>query len=144
MISTVLAFIGQADEGRVPALPVASKTRDESEAKTIRAEGNDRFREHMSGYLIKLAESLAKAESALAEQDFKTIREIVHKWIGPSASLGIPELSDEGGLLQDAARTEQSQLVRKQLGQTREYATRLEIVYANGDALKAPLASPGT
>jgi CheY-like chemotaxis protein len=144
MIKTVLQFV-PVPESNATAVPSSSAgnsqsavTRPLSNAK-IRAQGNDRFRQHMSGYLEKLAESLARAEDALAEQDFKTVREIVHKWIGPSATLGIPELSDEGGLLQDAARNEQEQLVRRQLGHTREYATRLEIVYANGESLTAPL-----
>lgn len=128
MIATVLSLVG-------PLEPSAH-----SASAKIRAEGNDRLRQHMSGYLSKLAESLARAEAALAERDFKTVREIVHKWIGPSASLGIPELSDEGGLLQDAARFERAQLCRKQLRHTREYAARLEIVYSNGDALTPPLS----
>jgi CheY-like chemotaxis protein len=131
MISTVLSFIQPAEP--TPVAPAAK----------IRAEGNERFRSHMAGYLLKLAESLQQAETALAEGDFKTVREIAHKWIGPSASLGIPELSDEGGLLQDAARCEQEPNVRRKLGQTREYAHRLQIIYPNGDSLTPPLTEFG-
>jgi two-component system, sensor histidine kinase and response regulator len=103
----------------------------------IWALGQEQFRDHTGDYLARLAESLTQAEMALKAHDFNTVKDISHKWIGPGVGLGLPEISDEGGLLQDAARLSNEPAVEAQLARIRDYTNRLQVVFKNGATVRA-------
>jgi CheY-like chemotaxis protein len=126
VIDTVLTHL------KIP-LKESGGERGPGEAQTsslpIRALGQEQFRDHTGDYLARLAESLTQAEAALKLHDFKTVKEISHKWIGPGVALGLPEISDEGGLLQNAAGLSNEPVVEAQLARIRDYTKRLQVVF---------------
>jgi two-component system sensor histidine kinase/response regulator len=134
VIETVLSYLNMpvkaTGEGRIP--PEAAGTK-----LPIRAVGQEPFRDHTGDYLTRLAESLTQAETALKARDFNTVKEISHKWIGPGVSLGLPEISDEGGLLQNAARSSDESAVEAHLARIRDYTTRLQVVFESGAPIRA-------
>jgi hypothetical protein len=73
----------------------------------------------------------------LKARDFNTVKEISHKWIGPGVGLGLPEISDEGGLLQNAARSSDEPAVEAHLARIRDYTTRLQVVFESGAPIRA-------
>lgn len=133
VIDTVLSYLKMplkaAGEERMPGAPAPSLP--------IRALGQEQFRDHTGDYLTRLAESLTQAEAAFKVHDFNTVKEISHKWIGPGVGLGLPEISDEGGLLQNAARSSDEPAVGAHLARIRDYTQRLQVVFESGATVRA-------
>ena len=134
VIDTVLSYLNAAASSSTGSERETNPSRPS--ALPIVALGQEQFRDHTGDYLTRLAESLTRAEAALKEHDFSAVKEISHKWIGPGVGLGLPEISDEGGLLQNAARTSNELLVQAQLSRIRDYTTRLQVVFEDGATVR--------
>ena len=134
VIDTVLSHLRMplmaAGEERLP-------NADQASSLPIWALGQEQLRGHTGDYLTRLAESLTLAEAAFKAHDFNTVKEISHKWIGAGSGLGLPEISDEGGLLQNAARLSDEPTMGAQLARIRDYIERLEVVFENGAPVRA-------
>lgn len=61
------------------------------------------------GYVARRREELAEWRSALAERDFGKLRRLAHNMKGTGRSFGLPDLSDLGGRLEQAALAEKDE-----------------------------------
>jgi HPt (histidine-containing phosphotransfer) domain-containing protein len=66
-------------------------------------------------YLERRGEELRQMEEALADSNFKLIRELAHRMKGNGTTFGFPEITALGGDLEACAESGSSSAIRSQL-----------------------------
>ena len=80
-----------------------------------------RIRALVPAYLDQRGQDLRTLRSALANSDFKTIRDLGHKMSGSGGGYGLPRISEIGAALESAAGLRDAPAVRAQVEALSEY-----------------------
>ena len=87
------------------------------------------LRDLVPGYLAHRLQDIAKIEIALPRGDYEAIRSVGHGMKGSGGGYGFAEISEIGAALEDAARSNQQEDIRRQVEKLKAYLNRLEVIY---------------
>jgi PAS domain S-box-containing protein len=98
-------------------------------AAAIRIQGNPDLRDLMPRFLDSRRRDLDAMREALKHSNLDAIRVLGHNMKGSGGGYGLPEITVIGASLESAARRQDDDDVRKQLGVLSEYLAHVEVVY---------------
>jgi CheY-like chemotaxis protein len=100
-----------------------------SQIEAIRVQGNPELREVMPGFLESRRRDLEAMRAALQDANLDAIRVLGHNMKGCGGGYGLPEITDLGASLEEAAQRQDGDEIRKHLEALSEYLARVEKVY---------------
>ena len=98
-------------------------------AAAIRIQGNPDLRDLMPRFLDSRRRDLDAMREALKHSNLDAIRVLGHNMKGSGGGYGLPEITVIGASLESAAKRQDDDDVRKQLGVLSEYLAHVEVVY---------------
>lgn len=81
------------------------------------------------GYLQKRQEDVKTIVDALERGDYETIRILGHTMKGTGGGYGFDAITDIGHALEDAAKTKNTEEIKRQVNELSSYLDRVEVVY---------------
>lgn len=82
----------------------------------------------MPAFLENRRDDIAAIEQALAGSDYATIQLLGHRMKGDGGSYGLDRISEIGARLEQAARDEAPQAVRRHVEELEDFLARLEVI----------------
>jgi CheY-like chemotaxis protein len=115
--------------GREDLLKAVAKHLGSAAGGQVRVEADPQFAELIPAFLDSCRGEAAAMESALERGDFQAITEASHKISGAGASYGFQPLSDEGRMIEAAAKAADAAGISAHLGEMRLFLARVRVVY---------------
>jgi histidine phosphotransfer protein HptB len=85
--------------------------------------------ELIPGFLENRRKDAAALEAAVRTQDFNMVRLLGHRMKGDGGGYGFQEISDIGGVLEEAAVRKDRTVIGQQVAALNEYLAQVEVVY---------------
>ncbi len=102
---------------------------DTKQSEKIIALVEARLEKILPNFLAKRREDIKSMPAVLEQGDYETIRIFGHRMKGTGGSFGLDAITDIGKSLEQAAKNQDSEGIRKLLGRFSTYLERVEIVY---------------
>ncbi len=81
------------------------------------------------GFLENRAHDIKSIEDALARKDYETIAQLGHTMKGVGGGYGFDAITDIGGSIEKAAKTENCVQIRQSIDALADYLARIDIVF---------------
>jgi HPt (histidine-containing phosphotransfer) domain-containing protein len=81
------------------------------------------------GFLENRRNDIKAMDVALKQGDFETIRVLGHSMKGAGGSYGFDGVTDIGKSLEDAAKDNNTELIKRSVGELAAYLDRVEVIY---------------
>jgi HPt (histidine-containing phosphotransfer) domain-containing protein len=81
------------------------------------------------GYLQNRRQDMEAILQALEKQDFETIRILGHTMKGTGGGYGFDAISEMGRALEEAAKTRDTQAIKRELASLLDYLEAVEVVF---------------
>lgn len=81
------------------------------------------------GFLANRRQDITAMQAALEQGDFETVRILGHSMKGSGGGYGFDAVTDIGAALEQAAKSDDHEEMRKQIGDLSAYLDRIEVVY---------------
>lgn len=101
--------------------------RDHGEKIVVRVDPE--LEEFISAYLESRRDDVRSVLTALAVEDFETIRILGHTMKGSGGGYGFDGISEIGGCLEETAKARNAEGIRRCVDQLIAYLERVEVVY---------------
>ena len=103
--------------------------RDESKAEKILVQADPDVADLIPGFLDNRRKDITTMLEALERGDFETVRVLGHSMKGAGGGYGFDGITEIGRALEQAAKSKNSEEIRKQVGDLSGYLDRVEMVY---------------
>ena len=105
-----------------------SSTLENRQTETILVHANPRFADLIPGFLQNRRQDIIEVLDALERGDFEAVENLAHGMKGAGGSYGFQAITDIGAALEQAAKTADTDMSRKWVGELTRYLDCVEIV----------------
>ena len=105
-----------------------SSTMENRQKETILVHANPRFADLIPGFLQNRRQDIIEVLDALERGDFEAVENLAHGMKGAGGSYGFQAITDIGAALEQAAKTADTDMSRKWVGELTRYLDCVEIV----------------
>ena len=102
---------------------------DAKEAGKIIVHVDEEIEDLIPGFLENRRKDVNALGEALAKGDYETIRTLGHAMKGAGGGYGFDTITDIGGSLEQAAKDEDAQEIRKRINELSAYLERVEVIH---------------
>ncbi len=124
-VTLLEAVAGHSSSGE--AVTHAAPAQSMEESFTVMVE--DGMEDVVPGYLEKRRAEVPLYQTALAANDFETIKNLAHKMKGTGSGYGFPRLTELGSILEQAAIGDDAAQIGEALKQLAGYTARVKLVF---------------
>jgi HPt (histidine-containing phosphotransfer) domain-containing protein len=109
--------------------PEGSDVPDETNAQRIVVRVDAELEDLVPGFLDNRRKDVDTIKSALADDDFDTIRVLGHSMKGSGGGYGFNAITDIGRTIEDAARERNTATIAHAVDELADYLERIDVVY---------------
>ncbi|MFH1624371.1 MAG: Hpt domain-containing protein [Pseudomonadota bacterium] len=106
-----------------------TRERETREGERIICYVDEEIEDLIPGFLENRRNDVKRLEEALADGDYETIRTLGHMMKGAGGGYGFETISDIGEFLEGAAKEENTEEIRRQIGELSHFLDHVEVVY---------------